>query len=568
MKIPLKSKSLFLACLFWYSAVRLFAADAPVTTTGNVTNSTPGTAAVIVPVTVSSFTNIGQFTLTMTFDIARVQFVSVTTNPALTGMSVTYTNPTGTQGKIVFSWTGAIGTNVSLADGSTLAGLTFSYLSGTGILSWSYNYDICRYKRYDGATLTLLTDSPKYLFYKNGGISNRSAPVTIAPTIAVTATGPISIPITVNGFSTIGALTLNLEYDPAIITYQNTFTKNAVFGSTFLVGNVAGTGGKKVIVIQWYGGSVNLADGSTLCTLNFTYPNPSLTGCALTWLDSGPSCEYTDWQGDVLIDIPGTGYYVNGRAAPPLVGVSVMASANPICVTTPVTYTSTPTNGGTSPVFQWKVNGSNVGTNTTTYTYVPANNDVITCVLTSSATFVSGNPATSAPVTMAVYSQGAMVADFTANKLAPPKNETVLLTDLSTGGPNSWLWSFDRPTVAFVNGTSASSQNPQVQFTDGGLYTVSLTVSSSCDTDGETKSGFLRAGISGLWSGSASGEWSVPSNWDNDLVPGSTTAVVIPASASHWPVFTGDLTIGVHCLSLTLNGATSQMTVNGNLVIP
>ncbi|MCX6234148.1 MAG: M6 family metalloprotease domain-containing protein [Bacteroidetes bacterium] len=78
------------------------------------------------------------------------------------------------------------------------------------------------------------------------------------------------------------------------------------------------------------------------------------------------------------------------------VGISIVASANPVCEGTSVTFTATPTNGGTTPSYQWKVNGTYVGTDNPIYTYTPAANDVITCVLTSSDTLcITGNPATS-----------------------------------------------------------------------------------------------------------------------------------------------------------------------------
>ncbi|MFN5169971.1 MAG: T9SS type A sorting domain-containing protein, partial [Cyclobacteriaceae bacterium] len=47
------------------------------------------------------------------------------------------------------------------------------------------------------------------------------------------------------------------------------------------------------------------------------------------------------------------------------------------------TFTATAVNAGASPSYQWKLNGANVGTNSTTYTNTAlANNDVVTCVLT------------------------------------------------------------------------------------------------------------------------------------------------------------------------------------------
>ncbi|MCX6267403.1 MAG: T9SS type A sorting domain-containing protein [Bacteroidetes bacterium] len=86
------------------------------------------------------------------------------------------------------------------------------------------------------------------------------------------------------------------------------------------------------------------------------------------------------------------------------VGVSIVASVNPVCAGNFVTFTATPSNGGNLPSYQWVVNGTNVGTNNATYTYVPADNDEVKCRLVSNATCVSGNPATSNTITMIVNS--------------------------------------------------------------------------------------------------------------------------------------------------------------------
>jgi hypothetical protein len=83
------------------------------------------------------------------------------------------------------------------------------------------------------------------------------------------------------------------------------------------------------------------------------------------------------------------------------VSVSIEASQNPVATGTLVTFTATPVNGGSTPSYQWKVNGIDAGTGSA-YAYVPINGDAVTCVLTSNAACVSGNPATSVAVIMTV----------------------------------------------------------------------------------------------------------------------------------------------------------------------
>ena len=91
---------------------------------------------------------------------------------------------------------------------------------------------------------------------------------------------------------------------------------------------------------------------------------------------------------------------VNPTLAPSL---QVTASNNPVFSNTIVTYTATPTNGGTTPSYQWKVNGVNSGTPTTntTFDYTPVNGDIISCVLTSTYPCASPQTAT-AQVVMTV----------------------------------------------------------------------------------------------------------------------------------------------------------------------
>ena len=84
-----------------------------------------------------------------------------------------------------------------------------------------------------------------------------------------------------------------------------------------------------------------------------------------------------------------TGYMpdsVNVTIAPTVVP-SVNISLSPgdtVCAGSPVTFTATSINGGSSPVYHWSVNGSS-GASGATYIYSPSNSDMVSVKLTSNA---------------------------------------------------------------------------------------------------------------------------------------------------------------------------------------
>lgn len=91
----------------------------------------------------------------------------------------------------------------------------------------------------------------------------------------------------------------------------------------------------------------------------------------------------------------------------------------------------------------------------------------------------------------------APVADFSANFTAPCINGNVAFTDLSTNSPTSWLWTFTPNTVSYLNGSSATSQNPEVSFNAAGSYQVTLQATNANGSDTEVKTSYINA-VSGL----------------------------------------------------------------------
>ena len=82
-------------------------------------------------------------------------------------------------------------------------------------------------------------------------------------------------------------------------------------------------------------------------------------------------------------------------------------------------------------------------------------------------------------------------ASFIANNTLPCIDETVNFTDISTGGPVSWSWSFLPNTVTFVEGTNSNSQNPRVQFNALGSYSVTLSATNAGGSNAVTQTNYI-----------------------------------------------------------------------------
>jgi len=79
-----------------------------------------------------------------------------------------------------------------------------------------------------------------------------------------------------------------------------------------------------------------------------------------------------------------------------------------------------------------------------------------------------------------------ITADFTANQFVLVEGDSIAFTDLSTGDPTSWSWTFEGGEPA-----SSTEQNPTVTYAVAGTYEVSLTVSNGNAEDTEVKAGYI-----------------------------------------------------------------------------
>jgi hypothetical protein len=83
--------------------------------------------------------------------------------------------------------------------------------------------------------------------------------------------------------------------------------------------------------------------------------------------------------------------------------VSISTNLNNTCVGRSITFTASPTNGGSSPYYSWRVNGSTAPGSTNSRYYTTSSlsdNDVVTCVMSTSLSCYTQYSATSNGITM------------------------------------------------------------------------------------------------------------------------------------------------------------------------
>ncbi|MEW5795810.1 MAG: S8 family serine peptidase [Candidatus Zixiibacteriota bacterium] len=166
----------------------------------------------------------------------------------------------------------------------------------------------------------------------------------------------------------------------------------------------------------------------------------------------------------------------------PVCDVIANFSATPTSGCAPLVVNFTDLSTGTG-IDSWAWTFGDGGTSTAqnpSYTYTTAGTYTVTLTATSSSQGCSDGETKTAYITVSTTP----VANFSGSPTSGYAPLTVNFTDLSTGGATSWSWDFGDL------GTS-TAQNPSHVYASAGTYTVTLTASNACGSDGETKVGYI-----------------------------------------------------------------------------
>jgi len=301
---------------------------------------------------------------------------------------------------------------------------------------------------------------------------SRNAPITTAGSKSSCAGSTINIPLTINNFIQVSGISLRLDFNPSYMTYEGYDSVNANL-SGIMINKVIESASLHKLYISWSRiNPLTLANGTKLLVLNFSFISgtPALTFNNTS--SGGGECEYADENGDAMNDIPTASYYINstvtGNTFP--VSLTILPSANPVCPGTSVTYTATPVNGGLFPSFQWKKGETNIsGATNATYSYIPSNNDLITCSLTSSLACATGSPAISNIITMTVIPMS--VPEITGPAIVHTGMTNIVYTTFP--GQFDYAWSISSGGV-ITGGGSPTENSVTVNWVSTGLQWISV----------------------------------------------------------------------------------------------
>ena len=343
--------------------------------------------------------------------------LTVTTKPAITSQPV---NSTICSGSNTYYTVKATGSNLAYQ---------WQYLNGT---TWS---NLANGTNIDGAT----TDSLQLIgITANSPLNNEWFRCIVSG----------SCPATLS--SDFGTLTVNTA--PSITAHPTSVVTCDGSNTSF---SVSATGSN--LAYQW---QVNAGSGWSNVNNNLTYSGAATNKLMITNVSGAlnsseyrcvvsGSCPSPVTSNPASLTVPQT-------VTP---SVSVAVNYNNICYGIPVTFTATPTNGGATPTYVWRVN------NVIQYTgpsrvYISAtlnNNDIVHCEMISNALCPTVAKVTSNAVIMIVTQYEEPTIDITTttgSNTACSGVPVTFTTSTTYAGPNpGFQWQ--------INGTNTGSNTPQ-----------------------------------------------------------------------------------------------------------
>ena len=242
--------------------------------------NTPVGSTVCVPITVNDFNGIAALQFSLRWDPAILQFNELS-NFNLPDLAASNFNATQTaNGQMAMAWSDAAAQGVTLADGSILFELCFTVLSEDGTSSSIVFTDTPTQREAANADAVItFTETNGSVTVGDGTPPPPPPPSTGGdafvnfPTLSAEAGSTVCLPVTVNDFNGIVSLQFSLQWDPAILQFNeiSNFNLPDLSENSFNT-TIANNGQVSMTWIDNTTQGVTLQDGATI----FEYVLPLL----------------------------------------------------------------------------------------------------------------------------------------------------------------------------------------------------------------------------------------------------------------------------------------------------
>jgi hypothetical protein len=265
------------------------------------------------------------------------------------------------------------------------------------------------------------------------------------------------------------AVTVNPLLTPTIFITLTSGSNPSCNGSSLTFSATISNGGVSP-AYQWKVDGLNAGTNSSTFTTS-VLTNNQVVSCELT---SNANCASPNVVSSNTIQLG-----VNANVVP-AVSIAITSGSNPGCAGASVQFTASPVNGGATPAYQWKVNGTNVGTNSNTYTSsILDNNDVVSCVMTSNAICASPTSVTSNAITMSILNNlipsVSIAITAGSNPTCSGASITFTASPVNGGSTPSYQWKVDGGNVGTNSATYTSSALNNAQ-----VVTCVMTSNATC----------------------------------------------------------------------------------------
>ncbi|MFZ2432208.1 MAG: hypothetical protein WAW57_13775, partial [Lutibacter sp.] len=292
--------------------------------------------------------------------------------------------------------------------------------------------------------------TPTYQWKVNGGVVTNTDSFTSSTlsnndvvTLEVTSSEDCAFPAM--DISNSIQVTVNPNL-PASVSIVSNEADNTICSGTSVTFTATPTNGGTSPSYQWYLGATPVGSNSTTYTTSGLTNGQSVTVVMTSNAVCATGSPYTS---NAIVTT------VNPNL-PASVSIVSNDADNTICAGTSVTFTATPTNGGTSPTYQWYLGATPVGSNSTTYTTSGlTNGQAVTVVMTSNAVCATGSPDTSNAIVTTVNlnlpASVSIVSNDADNTICAGTSVTFTATPTNGGTTPSYQWK--------VNGVNAGTNS-------------------------------------------------------------------------------------------------------------